>query len=193
MKITLSGAVYRNIRYRLSRLSMVLFVVLIAVCVYLQVSIFLTKQQISKQQDILTQKNQELEQMLSNQTFTKLETTRYLSQTLRQMPWSVHIPKVISIVDALQSLDGGDNGSIQLSDFKVSLDKISLRGTVSNLLLLYYSAPERGFLSLLDRFAELDFIQDMRVQNYNKSTDGTFEFVLQANVIHDDNTDNAAE
>ena len=193
MKITLSGAVYRNIRYRLSRLSMVLFVVLIAVCVYLQVSIFLTKQQISKQQDILTQKNQELEQMLSNQTFTKLETTRYLSQTLRQMPWSVHIPKVISIVDALQSLDGGDNGSIQLSDFKVSLDKISLRGTVSNLLLLYYSAPERGFLSLLDIFAELDFIQDMRVQNYNKSTDGTFEFVLQANVIHDDNTDNAAE
>jgi len=162
--------------------------VLIAVCVYLQVSIFLTKQQISKQQDILTQKNQELEQMLSNQTFTKLETTRYLSQTLRQMPRSVHIPKVISIVDALESLDGGDNGSIQLSDFKVSLDKISLRGTVSNLLLLYYSAPERGFLSLLDRFADLDFIQDMRVQNYNKNQDGTFEFVLQANVIQDDNT-----
>jgi hypothetical protein len=127
MKITLSGAVYRNIRYRLSRLSIVLFVVLIAVCLYLQVSIFLTKQQISKQQDILTQKNQELEQMLSNQTFTKLETTRYLSQTLRQMPWSVHIPKVIGIVDALQSLDGGDNGSIQLSDFKVSLESLSLR------------------------------------------------------------------
>ncbi len=169
-------------------MSVVLFVVVIAVCLYLQVSIFLTKQQITKQQEILVEKNQELEQMLSNQTFTKLETTRYLFQTLRQMPWSVHIPKVISIVDALQSLDGGDSGSIQLSDFKVSLDKISLRGTVSNLLLLYYSAPERGFLSLLDRFAALDFIQDMRVQNYSKSTDGTFEFVLQANVIHDDNT-----
>lgn len=193
MKITLSGAVYRNVRYRLSRLSVVLFVVVIAVCIYLQVSIFLTKQQISKQQDILTQKNQELEQMLSNQTFSKLETTRYLSQTLLQMPWSVHIPKVISIVDALQSLDGGENGSIKLSDFKVSLDKISLRGTVSNLLLLYYSAPERGFLSLLDRFAELDFIQDMRVQNYTKNQDGTFEFVLQANVIHDDNTDSTTE
>jgi hypothetical protein len=166
----------------------VLFVVVIAVCIYLQASIFLAKQQITKQQAILIQRNQELEQMLSNQTFTKLETTRYLSQTLRQMPWSVHIPKVIGIVDALQSLDGGENGSIQLSDFKVSLDRISLRGTVTNLLLLYYSAPERGFLSLLDRFAQLDFIKDMRVQNYNKSVDGTFEFVLQANVIHDDNT-----
>lgn len=188
MKLTLSGAVYRNVRYRLSRLSVVLFVVVIAVCVYLQVSIFLTKQQISKQEDILATKNQELEQMLSNQTFTKLETTRYLSQSLVQMPRSVHIPKVIGIVDALQSLDGGDNGSVKLSDFKVSLDKISLRGTVTNLLLLYYSAPERGFLSLLDRFAELDFIQDMRIQNYSKSSDGTFEFVLQANVIHDDNS-----
>lgn len=193
MKLTISWAVYRNVRYKLSRLSVVLFVVVIALCVYLQVSIFLTKQQIHKQQNILAEKNQELEQMLSNQTFTKLETTRYLSQTLRQMPWSVHIPKVISIVDALQSLDGGDNGSVKLSDFKVSLDKISLRGTVSNLLLLYYSAPERGFLSLLDRFAQLDFIQDMRVQNYSKSADGTFEFVLQANVIHDDNTDDTTE
>lgn len=193
MKLSISWAVYRNVRYKLSRLSVVLFVVVIAVCMYLQASIFLLKQQVNKQQDILTQKNQELEQMLSNQTFTKLETTRYLSQTLRQMPWSIHIPKVISIVDALQSLDGGDSGSIQLSDFKVSLDKISLRGTVSNLLLLYYSAPERGFLSLLDRFAQLDFIKDMRVQNYSKSTDWTFEFVLQANVIHDDNTDDTTQ
>jgi hypothetical protein len=85
-------------------------------------------------------------------------------------------------------LDGGDNGSIQLSDFKVSLESLSLRWTVTNLLLLYYSAPERGFVSLLDRFAQLDFIQNMRVQNYTREQDGKFSFVLQANVIHDDNT-----
>lgn len=185
--MALSGHMYRNIRYRLSRLAVVIFVVIVAVYLYIQFSIFLTKGQITKQEAILQEKNQELESLLSAEWFSQLETTRYLQQTLRQMPWSQHIPKVIGIVDALQSIDGADGGSVKLSDFKVSLEKISLRGTVSNLLLLYYSAPERGFVSLLDRFAQLDFIKDMRVQNYTKWLDGNYEFVLQANVINDVN------
>jgi len=127
MKLTLSGALYRNIRYRLSRLAFVLLVVLGAVYLYLQLSIFMTQKQIAKQQEILDQKNQELEQLLSDAAFSKLETTRYLIQNIRQLPWSIHIPKVIAIVDALQSLDGGDNGSVQLADIKVSLEAISLR------------------------------------------------------------------
>jgi hypothetical protein len=188
MKLTLSGALYHNIRYRLSRLGVVLLVVVFAVYIYLQVSIVLINRQIATQQAVLNQKNAELNQLLSDTTFMKLEATRSLKQSLRQMPWSVHIPKVISIVDALQSLDGGDNSAIQLSDFKVSLESLSLRGTVSNLGLLYYSVPERGFVSLLDRFTQLDFIQQMRVQNYTREQDGTFSFVLQATVIHDDNT-----
>lgn len=179
---------YRNIRYRLSRLAVVVFVVILAVYIYIQFSIVLTKNQIAKQESILQEKNQELESLLSAEWFSQLETTRYLQDTLRQMPRSQHIPKVIGIVDALESLDGADGWSIQLSDFKVSLEKISLRGTVSNLLLLYYSSPERGFVSLLDRFSQLDFIKDMRVQNYTKSTDGNYEFVLQANVINDADT-----
>jgi hypothetical protein len=106
MKLTLSGALYRNIWYRLSRLSIVLLIVVVAVYIYLQVATTITQRQIEKQQDILNQRNAELNQLLSDATFSKLETTRYLKDSLRQMPWSVHIPKVISIVDALQSLDG---------------------------------------------------------------------------------------
>jgi len=188
MKLTLSGALYRNIWYRISRLAVVLLVVLIAGYIYLQISIFLTQRQIDRQQAILDQKNQELEQLLANDTFTKLETSRYLKDNLQQLPWSIHIPKVIGIVDSIQGLSGGTGSTVQIADLKVSLKEISLQWTVSNLLLLYYSAPERGFLSVLDRFAELDFIQNMRVQNYIKWLDGNFQFVLQASVINDDNT-----
>lgn len=183
-----SWSTYRNIRYRLSNFSIVILVVIIAVYIYIQLSLFLTKSQIAKQEIILQQKNQELESLLSAEWLSTLEAARYLQENVVQMPRSKHIPKVIGIVDSLQSLDWGDGGSIKLSDFRVSLDKISLHGTVSNLLLLYYSAPERGFMSLLDRFSKLDFIKDMRIQNYTKWADGTYEFVLQANVINDDST-----
>jgi Na+-translocating ferredoxin:NAD+ oxidoreductase RnfG subunit len=105
MKLTLSGALYRNIWYRLSRLSIVLLIVVVAVCIYLQVATTMTQRQIEKQQAILNQRNAELNQLLSDAIFSKLEMVRYLKDSLRQMPRSVHIPKVISIVDALQSLD----------------------------------------------------------------------------------------
>ncbi len=127
MKLTLSGALYHNIRYRLSRLAVVLFVVILAVYIYLQVSIFMTQRQIDKQQAILDQKNQELEQLLTDTTFSKLETSRYLKDNLQQLPWSVHIPKVIGIVDSIQSISAGTGSTIQIADLKVSLDEISLR------------------------------------------------------------------
>ena len=183
-----SWPTYRNARYKVSRLAVVFFVVIVAVYIYLQLSLFLTQSQIAKQELVLQEKNKELESLLSTEWFSTLEAARYLQENVVQMPRSKHIPKVIGIVDSLQSLDWGDGGSIKLSDFRVSLDKISLHGTVSNLLLLYYSAPERGFVSLIDRFAKLDFIKDMRIKNYTKWGDGTYEFVLQANVINDDST-----
>lgn len=73
-----------------------------------------------------------------------------------------------------------------LSDFKVSLENLSVRGKVSNLLLLYYTSPEKGLVSLIDRFKKLDFISDMRIKNYSKDKDtGFFSFVLEANVNKD--------
>lgn len=108
MKLTLSGALYHNIRYRLSRLGVVLLIVLVGVYLYLQLSIVMLGRQTTQQQHILDQRNQELNQLLSDATFMQLENSRYLLNNLRQLPWSVHIPKVIGMVDTIQSLDGAD-------------------------------------------------------------------------------------
>jgi len=68
------------------------------------------------------------------------------------MPWADRINKVIEMLNELQNLTSNQTETITLSDFKVSLDGISLKGKVSSLLLLYYSNPDKNIISLLDRF-----------------------------------------
>lgn len=92
------------------------------------------------------------------------------------------------MLNELQNLTSNQSETISLSDFKVTLEGISLRGKVSSLLLLYYSNPGKNIVSLLDRFEQLDFITDIKIKTYNKGEDNTFGFVLEAKVINDGNT-----
>jgi hypothetical protein len=121
--------------------------------------------------------------------YNKLQAVKSLESKQSDIPWSDHINKVIQMLENIKSVQSSNADSIVLSDFKVDLNKISLKGQVSNLLLLYYSNPKQNVVSLLDRFSQLDFIKDIRIQTYDKVADtGTFEFVLEANVINDGNT-----
>jgi hypothetical protein len=56
------------------------------------------------------------------------------------------------------------------------------------LILLYYTSEEKWFTGLIDRFKELDFIDDISIQTYQK--DGWeetpwYEFTLNAKVVLD--------
>ncbi len=84
------------------------------------------------------------------------------------MPWADRISKVITMLNELKNLTSNQSETIALSDFKVSLDSISLKGNVSSLLLLYYSDPARKIVSLIDRFETLDFIDDIQIQSYDR-------------------------
>jgi hypothetical protein len=86
----------------------------------------------------------------------------------------------------LKNLDSSSSDTIVLSDFKVSLEEISLKWTVSSLRALYYNSPTGKFKALLDRFEELDFIRNMTIKSYEKVWDKYFEFVLNAKVVNDD-------
>jgi hypothetical protein len=105
------------------------------------------------------------------------------------IPWSDHINKVIQMLEDIQNVQWSSSGNIILSDFKVGLDTISLKGQVSSLPLLYYSNAAKGVVSLLDRFSQLDFINNIRVQTYDRVGDsGYFQFVLEANVTNNATT-----
>lgn len=113
--------------------------------------------------------------------FVKLQAVKELEGQYTDIPRSTHIQKVVSMLNDIKSLAAGQDQTLVLSDFTVSLDKLSVRGKVSSLLLLYYTNPEKGIVSLIDRFKTLDFISNMRIKNYSKDN-GFFSFVLEANV-----------
>jgi hypothetical protein len=157
---------------------------------FFQGSMFMTKQKIADQQIILDGQNKELAMYKNLTWYIKLSAVRDLEKnTPHTMPWAERIDKIIKMLTDLRNITPTQNETIALSDFDVSLDKISLKGKVSSLLLLYYNDPSRNIVSLLDRFQALDFIKDLRIQTYDRNaTDNTFGFVLEANVTADDGT-----
>jgi hypothetical protein len=65
------------------------------------------------------------------------------------------------------------------------LDEIELQWRVSRLILLYYTSEEKWFTWLIDRFKELDFIDDISIQTYQKEWEDLAEwygFTLHAKV-----------
>lgn len=150
---------------------------------------FFLNQQIKDQQVILSGQMKVEDSYRSLTGYNKLQAVKLLETKQTEIPRSDHINKVIKMLEDLKSVQSPTTDSIVLSDFKVSLDKISLKGQVSNLVLLYYSDPSKGIISLFDRFSQLDFIKDIRVQTYDKVWDANyFQFVLEANVITDGTT-----
>jgi len=93
------------------------------------------------------------------------------------------------MLEDLKQVDTSTTDTIALSDFNVSMEKITLKWQVSNLLLLYYSNTAKGVRSLIDRFSSLDFVKNIRIQTYDRVGDNNYyEFVLEANVINDAGT-----
>lgn len=161
---------------------------------YLKVDMFLMNQQITDKRVTLEDQTKELESYKLLTGYNKLQAVKILEAKQTTMPWSDHITKVIQMLEDLKQVDTSTTDTIVLSDFNVSLDKITLKGQVSNLALLYYSDATKGVRSLIDRFSSLDFVKNIRIQTYDRVGDNNYyEFVLEANVINDAGTGNTAE
>jgi len=151
---------------------------------YLKVDTYLTEQKIAAKQVELDAQNKQLDASKNLALYSKLLAVRQIQETVKTMPRSEHIPKVIDILENIKGVDTDNNETIVLSDFKVSLDEISLKWSVTNLILLYYSSEKRNFVSLLDRFMKLDFTKDIRIQTYDKVAEKNYQFFLKAKVIN---------
>ncbi len=133
----------------------------------------------------MSQQNMQIEKIKTEIWYEKFDAVRKLENQSKAMPWFDHITKIIDILNNLKSVDSSESDSVILTDFNVSLDKISLRWKVSNLSLLYYSSPQKWVKSLIDKFESLDFIKNMTIQSYNRVDENYFEFVLEAKIIND--------
>lgn len=146
-------------------------------------------QKITDKRVVLEDQTKQLESYKLLTWYTKLQAVKILEEKQMTMPRSDHITKVIAMLEDLKQVDTSTTDTIVLSDFNVSMDKITLKGQVSNLLLLYYSNVPKGVKSLIDRFSSLDFVKNIRIQTYDRVGDNNYyEFVLEANVINDAGT-----
>lgn len=160
------------------------FLALFGVYAYARIMIFLTNKQLADTRVVVQEQDATLLKYHSLSGFNKLLAVKQLESSTTSMTWTNHIQKILDMLANLKNIDQVNGDSIVLSDFNVTLDRISVRGRVSNLLLLYYTSPTKGITSLIDRFLQLDFVEKMKIKNYTKAGD-YFEFVLEANVVPD--------
>lgn len=136
---------------------------------------------LEQQTKTIAEQNAQLSGFTQMTGYAKYTAVSTIENKYTTVSWATRIKKVIDMLDELQSFSNGQDGSLVLSDFNVSLDTISFKGRVSNLSLLY--AGQSGE-SLIDKFKQLDFIGDMHIKNYTKNGE-YFSFVLEANVNKD--------
>lgn len=168
------------------KITSLLFILTLGARIALQLYIFFLNKNIQDKDNTLQKQSKELENYKSLTGFTKLMAVKELEGQYDEVPWSTHIKKVITMLEEIKRIDQSGDETLILSDFNVNLEKISVKWSVSNLALLYYSNSEKWIISLIDRFKNLDFIENLYIKNYTKEMNGNFySFVLEANVIKD--------
>jgi hypothetical protein len=75
----------------------------------------------------LNQQEEELSQYENVTSYDKFLLVKDLEEKTIDMPWFEHIPKIMVIFTDLKNLDSSSSDTIVLSDFKVSLEEISLK------------------------------------------------------------------
>ena len=134
----------------------------------------------------IANKEEQLKKDEASEWYKKFLAVKSLEDRDSNMSRYDRIEKISEILDDLRNLDDDEEGTtLELSDFYVSLEEISLRWVVSSLKDLYYTSASWKMRAVLDRFESLDFIDKMVIKQYSNNGDW-FEFSLFANVINND-------
>ena len=141
------------------------------------------EKEISDTQTKITQAQNNLDSFSDINWYDKLKYVQKLENDSHMMPWSDHIKAIMAIFDDLLAVDNSDTFNIAFSDFEISLEGIRLNWYVTNLRILYQWSNWKPWL--IQRFEELDFLDDISIKTYEKSDDGFgYNFTLTANVIN---------
>ena len=97
------------------------------------------------------------------------------------MPRSERIDTIVSVLQELKDVSYEWSNSIRLFDFTVDLERMTLKWEVSNIALLYHSSEARGYVSLIDTFKNLDFVEEVSIKQYT-TVGWLVSFTLVANL-----------
>ncbi len=138
-------------------------------------------QTLVKKQEQIAATQKIVESKGSEENFIKLALAREITKDNTKIPWAEHIKSLINIIQEVQDTDYVGSNVIELSDLSIDDNHLTLEWSVSNLILLYHSVPEKNYKSLIDRFNELDFITTLEIREYKKIGD-RINFSLDADI-----------
>ena len=164
-------------------LAFLVFLALLARRWYLWFSDINLQKSIKSTQDEIADKQVILASFSDKPGFDKLKYVENLERNYNMMPRSDHVHAIMAIFDDLLAVDNSDTFNIAFSNFEISLENVRLDWYVTNLRLLYQWV--NGSSGLIEKFEELDFLDNISIRTYEKSSDELwYNFTLTANVIN---------
>ncbi len=118
---------------------------------------------ISNLNQSIDNKEDEYANITSGYDYQRIETAMYFYDNRSDVSWINNITSLIWVFDTVSSI--GDWQEIVLEDFSVDMNNVSLRGSISELDLVYSD------WWLIDEFVELDFIEEVNIPSYSKRND----------------------
>ena len=138
------------------------------------------EKEISNTQTKISQAQNNLDSFSDINWYDKLKYIQKLENDTQMMPWSDHIKAIMEIFDDLLAVDNSDTFNIAFSDFEISLEGIRLNWYVTNLRILYQWSNWKPWL--IQRFEELDFLDDISIKTYEKSDDESLLEIIESNL-----------
>lgn len=119
-----------------------------------------------------TEKEAQLARIKAKPTYRKYQAAKSIDQTVSAIPWSIQMRIIKNMLTILERFS---TNTMELSDFKVSLSTMGLKGKVTDLQFVYGSG------GVIDTFIRPNLVKGLRIKDYQKLGD-YYEFILQANI-----------
>lgn len=129
---------------------------------------------LTQQQNTVTQTlNSDINLAMKNEQYVRYAAAKQVVQKDASSGWGDRLSRIMTVFATLQQLGWS---TVHFSDFAVDFSSLHLKGTVSDLKLMY------GKWGVIDQFNALDFLKDISITDYKKTTDG-YAFTLVAKVV----------
>jgi hypothetical protein len=130
---------------------------------------------LTKQQNVaIDTLNKDIDAAMKDNQYVRYAAAKQVVQKNPATWWWDRLSRIMSVFATLQQL--GWWSTVRFSDFAVDFSSLHLKGTVSDLVLIY------GKWWVIDQFNALDFLQDISITDYKRSNDG-YAFTLVAKVV----------
>ncbi len=126
---------------------------------------------VEQKEELVLEKQRELARERNNPAIIRFNASRYIEQQAWIRSWKWRTIYLIDLYNVLLDLDARDR-NISFQNYSIQDDRISLRGQINSIQVLYRE------WWLLTRLEQLPFMKEIEIQSYARITEEDDEGVL---------------